>query len=516
MTEQLLDVKGVLHLIWRHRGLASLFVALALATSASYVFIRTPLYSASSLVLLPRSLGNSGQPVGNDMSTDSQIATSADIVGPVGKRIDPSLSLVTLRERIHASGTATNVLQITALGTTPAQAEDFANSVAANLVKFVTTNGSSTNASGLAALQAEAAQLTQQINDVNGEITSINTRIAKVGASSSAGQQDTALLAALTGQQSQSTLQLDSINSEIAVAQLGSNAANAGTEIIQRATIATTPSQFGSISNVLLGGLIGLALGSVFIVFRFRGDRRLRRRDQIAEAVGVPVVLSWGTTRRWKTSEWTEFFENYQPSSSDLWRVRNTLRSLDLREGEPGTLVVLALGGDADSLVAAPQIALCAAALGIPVSLNITGKDHKAIDLRVAMERLAMSGHRLRPNLELQSGVDPVGLTIVSMVVDPLCPEVFGAPGAVTVLAVGAGFATLEVLARVAIAAANCDHGVSGIVVTNPDPDDLTTGRLLQATSPLGPVPEDRPGGTAPRVATPSSGAAPSRAGVTR
>jgi capsular polysaccharide biosynthesis protein len=485
VNEQLLDVKRVLHLVWRHRVLASIFVVVALVGSVAFVFLRPPLYSSAALVLLPGSSGTNGQSVGDDMSTDSQIATSAAVLSPVGARIDPSLSLVTLRQRIHASGTATNVLQITALANTPAEAEDFANSVATHLVKFVTTNGAATNASGLVALQAEAAQLTKQVNDVNGEITALNGRIAAVGASSSAGQADTTLLGSLTAQQSQSTLQVDSINSEIAVAQLGTSAANAGTEVIQKATTATQASLLGSILTVVLGGLIGLAVGSMLIVFLFRGDRRLRRRDQIAEAVGIPVVLSLGTTRKAKTAEWIEFFETYQPSSNDRWRIRKTLRDLEIQEGAPGTLVVLALGGDADSLMAAPQIALCAAALGVPVSLNVTGKDPKAVDLRVAMERIAMSGRQLRPDLDLQGGVHPVGLTVVSMVVDPVRPEVLVARGGVTVLAVSAGFATVEELARVAISAADCDQPIAGIVVTNPEPDDPTTGRLPEAPSPL-------------------------------
>jgi capsular polysaccharide biosynthesis protein len=470
--------------------LASIFVVLALLGSGYLVFVsQKPMYSASSLVLLPGSAADSGQPSGNDMSTDSQIAVSAAILGPVGQKIDPSLSLTTLRKRVHAGGTATNVLQITALAATPAQAEAFANLVATKLVAFVSAAGSATNATGLVALRAEAAQLTKQINDVNGEITSITNRIAQVGASSSAGQQDTSLLTALNAQQSQATLQLDSVNSEIAVAQLGSSAANAGTEVIQKATIATKPSIVGSIIKVILGGLVGLALGSVIIVLLYRGDRRLRRRDQLAEAVGVPVVLSLATSRRSKNIEWTEFLETYQPSSVDRWRVRKSLRDLALWEATPSTLLVLSLPGDADSLIVAPQIALTVAAQGTSVSLNVVGQDERVVDLRAAVERYATSGHLLRSNLELQAGTSPFGLTIISMVVDPSMPQPQRIPDAVTVLAVSPGSATGEELARTAIAAADRDQAIGGLVVTNPDPDDFTTGRLFDGSSPQRVIP---------------------------
>jgi capsular polysaccharide biosynthesis protein len=482
VTEQLLDVKAVLHLIWRHRGLVSIFLVLGLIGSAFFVFVKPPLYSASSLVLLPGSSNSNGQSVGDDMSTDSQIATSAEILNPVGARVDPSLSLITLRQRIHASGTATNVLQITALGTSAAQAEALTNTDAAKLVHFVTTNGSSTDASGLAALQAEATQLTKQVNDVNGEVVSITSRIDSVGASSAAGQQDTALLAALTAQQSQSTLQLDSINSEIAVDQLGASAANAGTEVIQKATVAIGPSVFGRALAIGLGGLIGLAVGSVFVVFLYRGDRRLRKRDQIAEAVGVPVMLSFNTGHRSKVGDWMEFFDKYESSSNDRWRVRQALSDLDLHE-QRGSLIVLALTNDVGSLAAAPQLAMSAASLGMSVSLNVIGTDHRAMDLRVAMERLAMSGQEFRPHLQLQGGTNPVGLTVTSIVVDPQSLEMLLLPSGRTLLAVSAGFATVEDLARVAISAADSRQTIVGIVVTNPDPDDLTTGRLVDVAT---------------------------------
>jgi capsular polysaccharide biosynthesis protein len=484
VTEQLLDLKRVINLVWRHRGLAALSVLVALIASIGLVLVSPRLYSASSLVLLPSSAAGNTQAVGNDMSTDSQIATSAAILAPVGRVIDPSLNLVALRQRVHAFGTATNVLQITALGSTPRQAEGFANSVATHLVDFVTTNGSATNASGLNALEAEAAQLTKQIDAVNAEVTSISKQIAGVGASSSEGQQDTALLASLTAQQSQSSLQLDSINSQIAGAQLGAGAANAGTEVIQKATTASPPSTAASIIKVGLGGLIGLALGSVLIVFLYRGDRRLRRRDAIAEAVGVPVLLSIGAPRRSTASEWAQYFDQYQASSNDKWRLRKVFRDLGLTERTPRSLVVLALSGDTASLVAGPQIALCAAALGIRASLNVFGDDNQAMNLRAAMERIGGPGHPSRPNLQLKGPPKSSQLSVMSMVVDPVRPQVRGPKGAVTLLAVSAGFATVEELARIAITAADSHHPIAGIVVTNPETNDFTIGRVLEPASP--------------------------------
>ncbi|MGH9006582.1 MAG: Wzz/FepE/Etk N-terminal domain-containing protein, partial [Acidimicrobiales bacterium] len=479
MTEQLLDVKRVVNLIWRHRQPAFVVVAIFLIVASVLAVARPPRYSASSLVLLPgsasSSTGPNGQTISNDMSTDSQIATSAVVLAPAGSKVDPSLSLGQLRQRVQADGTATNVLQITASGDTPRQAERLANAVASDLVKFVTTNGSATGESGLASLQSEAEQLTRQISTVDNEIQTTSRRTATERSSTPAGQADSALLASLTAQQSQSTLQLDNLNSQIAEAQLGASAVNAGTEVIQKATTASPPNFVGAVLSVLIGGIIGFALVSVLIVLRYRGDPRLRRRDQIAEAVGVPVVLSLSTTRRSKTSDWAEWLGHYEPSSNERWRVRKALREIGIGDGSPHTMLVLALAGDDAGLVAAPQLAVCAATLGVSVSMNVLGKDRYAMDLRAALKRTTASGH----GPSIKNGVNRTGLTIMPTMVDALRPAVPTKHADSTILVVSAGFASAEDLARVANSAADSKQPVNSIVVTNPDPVDLTTGRFV-------------------------------------
>jgi capsular polysaccharide biosynthesis protein len=485
VTEQLLDVKRVLGLVSRHRRLVAVFALVGLVVSLLWVMTRPPLYSSSALVLLPGTAAastNGGQAAGNDMSTDAQIATSAVILAQAGHRVDPSLSLAQLRSRVQAAGTATNILRITAEETTPDKAKRLANNVASGLVQFVTTSGSAANVSGIAALRAEASQLTQQINNVNGEVSTITARINQEGASSPAGQQDTALLTAVTSQQSQSNLQLQTVNSQIAIAQLGSSAANAGTEVIQNATVASKPSVLGSVFLVLLGLIIGALVGCVVVVFAFRGDRRIRRRDQMAEAIGTPVVLSLATSRRNRAREWADFFEHYEPTANERWRVRKTLRDLDIREGHPSTLVVVSLHADPEALCVAPQLALTTASLGLATSLIVMGKDQRAVDLRVVVERL--STRLTRPGLKLQKEGGASELTVIAMTVDQIRPEILSMGASAILLAVSPGVATMEDLARVAMVAADTDQPIAGLVVANPDPDDVIVARLDAVTRP--------------------------------
>jgi hypothetical protein len=68
-------------------------------------------------------------------------------------------------------------------------------------------------------------------------------------------------------------------------------------------------------------------------------------------------------------------------------------------------------------------------------------------------------------------------LTISLFVVDSSSPEVrpFGGPN---VLSLSAGVATADDLARLALAAADAAQAVDGILVVNPEPNDVTTGAI--------------------------------------
>ena len=74
-------------------------------------------------------------------------------------------------------------------------------------------------------------------------------------------------------------------------------------------------------------------------------------------------------------------------------------------------------------------------------------------------------------------------LILTCFVVDGTRPDLplVDSPGA-TLLVVSAGFATANQLASVAIAADDVGLPLKGVIVTNPDSDDRTTGRFPQAT----------------------------------
>jgi capsular polysaccharide biosynthesis protein len=208
----------------------------------------------------------------------------------------------------------------------------------------------------------------------------------------------------------------------------------------------------------LLGALGGAVIGAIGVLAKIRGDRRLRLRDEIADAVGLPVLASVSSYQASEVSDWAYLLEHYRPTAVEAWSLRKTLHllGLDVRGGAPGSLTVLSFAGDDKALPLGPQLAALATSIGISASIVIDGHQEPAGDSQ---------------------------LTIHLVVVDREAPVLTGAERTTnTIIALSAGFVTAEELARLAVAAAADDRIIDGLAVTDPDPTDRTIGRVSQST----------------------------------
>jgi capsular polysaccharide biosynthesis protein len=253
--------------------------------------------------------------------------------------------------------------------------------------------------------------------------------------------------------------------------------------------------------NGLLGVLIGLLIGTIVVLATRRNDRRLLERDEIADAIGIPVLTSIRVGHPSDAPGWRKLFEDYQPGVVDAWRLRKTLRQLwpfgvnpgDPRPGGGSSLAVLSLSSDPKALALGPQLAVFAASLGIPTTLAVGPQQdpNATAMLRTACATPLESSERSR-NLRLtvsdhdDAGLLPdAGLTVVIAVVDGHTPRVADTMRATaTVLAVSAGAVTARQLARVATSAATDGRDIAGTLVADPDPADHTTGRVPQLSRP--------------------------------
>lgn len=512
LTEQVLDVKGSLRLIRRSWRLVAVFVLLGIGAGAGYEVLFPAGYQATSLVLLP--LGNSASATSgssasnvNNVATDGRIATSAAVLIPAGHQADPSLSLSTLERRVKTFASAAGVLGITATGPTARQAMNLANAVAQQLITFVSSNGLAANSDALTALQAQEDQINQQITDAQKELSTVNQELVADGPTSPAGQQDSDLVGKLTAEESNLGLELDTVESQISQTKLGPISANEGTEVIQKAIDASGLSTSSLVLLLAIFAVGGLLVGSTVVLVRHRRDPRLWTRDELADALGSPVVLSLDAPNRRSTNDWVTLFDTYEPSASEQWNIRRALGELGVGDGGVSNLVVVAFGGDTASVALTAQVAMVAAASGLEIGFVVVAEDDLMAGLKAACARLSAGGGP-RPRLEVRSGPPSqwsmaLDLTLSVVVLDRDHPAltVTRRSGTSTVLSVSAGFASAEQLAQVAIAAADAGESLRGIWVSNPASEDHTVGRFPDANSHAAPVLHRRTlGGVKPGV----------------
>lgn len=488
LFEQTLDMRRVLWLLRRQWWIvaACVFVGALIPTVA--MLWNTTSYTSTSLVLVPTSAnsgssgGSNGGP-GNNNTTDSTIAESAAVLTAAASKVTPHITLQAAQSRVKAAAVATNLVQITATGSSPRAAEALANAVANRLVVFVTSSDVSNGSSALAGLEAQAAALTTQVNKYNQEIQLEEAAIQSSSPSSSVARSDTQLLGSLTTAQSNASLQLQSVNSQIAAAKLNNAVVNGGTEVIQHASSARSPSLSSRLLPIAVGAILGFLIGGAYVVIRQRKSN-LSTRDEIASAAGVPVVISSVVGHLGGSSDWLTLLREQEPSVTEMWNVRKVLSSLDVLESGRRVVTVITLADDSASMAAVAQFAVASAAMDIPTSLVLMSDDSGLRGLSDACDLLTARSETARPNLRLVKGSPPVdeavnALNVISIVLSPDQPKLpaFVARGTIF-LALSAGFVGQEQLARVLIAIGQEGLSVEGLFIANPMSSDRTLGSL--------------------------------------
>jgi capsular polysaccharide biosynthesis protein len=425
VSGQALDLRRSVQIIRRHQILIGALAVLGLVAGASYTLYRPPMFSTSALVVVPNAKGFA---TASSAYVDTQvvIAHSDPVLIGALPHVGAPMSLATLRNRVKATGMSSNVVSIGAEGRTAGQAEATANAVAASYLSFLDSAAS--------------------------PVGRVRARI------------------------------------------LGNATPATGTSLLARAA-----------QTAGIGLLPGLLIGIVLAVAIGRGDRRLRERDQIADSIGVPVLASVPAEHPRDAADWATLLDHYEPGLVDAWHLRKALFQMGLaglnpassggalRSGNDGrsSLSVLSLSSDQRALSLGPQLAAFAASLGIHTALVVGPQQNDNVTATLYAACAAASPMRSGHLQVAVAGQDNVGmltgaaLTVAVGVVDGENPQVaVTARAATTVLAVSAGAATAEQLARVATSAAVDDRAIAGILVADPDPADQTTGRLPQVSRP--------------------------------
>jgi capsular polysaccharide biosynthesis protein len=479
MSEQLLNTRTSLRELWRRRILILIVAVLCGAAGAAYGLHTPAKATAVTLVLLPPHSGNAAA-VGSSIATAEAIAKSAPVLAASGAKLSPPLGALAVKKLVSVGQLSSQVLQIEAHGRTSSDAVQLANGIAESFIHYVSQLDAGYSAPVVASLQHQSTLLTQQINNLQAQIVTVSNRLNADGAGSSAGQQDATLLGQLRNEQNQDSLQLNTVTSRLTAAQLASGSAAATTLVVQKATAQPVSKYSLPIKAGIIGLIIGLLGGAVFVLVRAQRGSRLRSRDEIARVAGAPVIASLEAPGCTTASAWRELLEG-APRATDEWAFRHVLHAVQNVAGPRLAVRVISYAGDTSALTTGPRLALHAAANGIQTSLALGDRpelDHASLaPLRAAFSGAAAVGH----GLPLAVGAADEGATaiqlMVSVVVLDRTPSTLDASDAVNVLSVSPNLLTADELAQLALAAT--DHGsvLKGVVVVNPDPADATIGQ---------------------------------------
>src|SRR5215831_9831654 len=134
MNDQVLDWRKYARIVWRHKRFLGVAALIGLLAGVAFTLLRPPMLTSRALVVLPSAATKY-------IGTHVVIAGSNPVLEGALPRVDPPVSLTTLRDRVQVRSLTPSVIAISAEGTSAAQAEDTANAVAASYIAYVRSPG---------------------------------------------------------------------------------------------------------------------------------------------------------------------------------------------------------------------------------------------------------------------------------------------------------------------------------------------------------------------------------------
>lgn len=489
MSDPVLDVRSARALLRRRSRLLAAAAVLGLAAGGAYVALVPPTLTSTTLVLLPTPTVSGGE---RDVTTQVRIVLSTSVLSAAGAQQVPALDAREVRDRIRVEALTNQLVQIEARSPRARAARSLSQAVADAYVTFVREADRRVATAALTDLSQREADLAEQFQTLSKEIEESVARQDGWPTGSSEARGEGQLLGRLRAEQADVALQLDRVRGDIATGAPAGAATGLGTSVLQEASPPAGPHLVMRLATWMpLGAAATVALaGGVLLLLR-RREPRMGFRDDIADAVGSPVLGAVRSHPQRSVASWRVLVGTYDATAVEAWAFRQVLRGLATIEGaqrgrtearqrieHPRSVCVVTLAGDNAALAVGVQLAAFAASLGIPTRL-VPGPGHdRAAPLWAALSTQSTVHPRNGLTLGPEDDEDPSALTVVLAVVDRRRPDLSGVPDTTTaVVAVAALSATEQELARAAIAVDDVGRRIDGVLVADPDRADRTSGR---------------------------------------
>jgi Mrp family chromosome partitioning ATPase len=322
-----------LRAVRRHWWLLTVCVLMGLAGAGFAIAMTEPVYTSSASVLV--------QPVGDtpvNLQTEAELARSTDTAAAAAGRLgEPSAAQPASVEVLPN----TSVLVIHYEAATPAGARDGARAFAeAYLI--------SRTAAARSAIDDQLAALAAKIQEYEGQLVTINARMASLPATSPES-------VTLRGNASALTTQLAGLTSR--ANDLATTTVNAG-RIIQEPTLPTEPVRPDGWLYLLIAGGAGVGMGLACALARDRLSRHVRHGVDVTRRGGVPLLAELPED---PAGTRTDVLSPKEPGGRAFNRLRNEVVA-SLGSDDAVILVTGVSPGGASTVVAANLAAALARA----------------------------------------------------------------------------------------------------------------------------------------------------------
>ncbi|WP_410607019.1 exopolysaccharide biosynthesis protein [Amycolatopsis sp. lyj-109] len=419
-TVRLALVGQVLRRRWRL--LAALAVLGALVGAGASILF-SPGYKTTSGVLLQ------GPRQADELLTQAEIATASVVLDRAAAMLPWHPSGADLKKQVSASVAQSNVVTITVSADTAEHAQQLADQVAQQYVKYSTQLASNSADASVQLAQEQRESLRQQVKLTTDKISDLARNVG----------------GGLTVESVQVRTQLEGLKTSLEQAINDLNQADLATGIGN--TVVLGPSQrptspaAPTMTQLVAGGAVLFFLAGVFgHLFTARTDRRLRGEPQIASALGAPILAGVDVA----TPQGDRV-----PATGFLGKVRRLLGG-----DRPWVLPPVATSADEVNRDIRYRRVLARLATGPADVLLLVAEDDDTG--RLAAAQLAELADRLS-----------VPLRIFEFSPDqPTVPDATASSGVLVVL--GAGTRTAWQLVRLAEACADARQELVGAVLTHP------------------------------------------------
>lgn len=314
----------------RSRRLWCVLAIAGFLCGVGYYAMSPPSYQATATILLTH---NPNENPIDAMQTDMNLAHSDAVAGQALRKMGLNESVSSFLATYAVINPTDRVMQLTVSAPSSSAAVLRANTLATQFLQWRADRLQTQQ-------QLTTAALDQQITQARQHIASLASQIQQLSASS--GRQ--AELSQLNTQHSDAVTALTILQQTTDGSEASGQAALTtevkGSQVLDPATPMHHSSTKFAIIYALIGLIVGLVLGLAIVIIRALVSSLLRRRDDVADALGTAVSLSTGPldAPRWLPA---------RPRANavrahDLQRIVTNLRDA-ARKNSPGTIAALAV-----------------------------------------------------------------------------------------------------------------------------------------------------------------------------